>query len=133
MVKILVQADADHQVRDSCRCPCSPSGCSPLSVIQHQAMLCAPDSYLGRPYYHLLPLQILDWMLLVWEYRGIKAARTCLLEELRARKHLQLGMTHVCCWSSWNGERFDGERFLAKEERLEILEEESDFVTILNE
>lgn len=66
----------------------------------------------------------LEWLSLIEQHRGDAEARATLVSVIRELKHEELGMTHVCCNMSKDG--------LDRDTALEILEEESEFVELLD-
>ncbi|KAF8855102.1 hypothetical protein BDZ45DRAFT_805312 [Acephala macrosclerotiorum] len=124
-VRILLANGADALFRDSCRCPCSPNGCLPSTVLKYSA---CEDFFSTR-----VPVWSLEWLSLVLEHRGTGEAKTILLSFIRKAKFDEMDMTHVCC--SRNRDRFFPEllqkRLISDEDIDEILDEESEFIEIL--
>ncbi|KAL0941661.1 uncharacterized protein CTRU02_204424 [Colletotrichum truncatum] len=123
-VRILLSAGADVSSRDCCRCPCSPQGCLPTSVLPHSVTV------INAVFYTIFPIWTAEWLNLVHEYRSADEAKAILLSLLRRRKHEKLGMTHVCC------RRQDQRKFLhcdqVRDDEIDgIMEEESEFIELL--
>lgn len=123
---ILLTNKADLQCGDKCRCPCSPDGCLASGVLDYSASTRRFSSA------HV-PVWSLEWLSLVLEHRGISEAKTILLSFIRKAKFDELGMTHVCC----NRTRHQLWTLIFKKSVIsdddidEILDEESDFIEIL--
>ena len=123
IARILLADSADVLCRDSCRCPCSPNGCLPSALLPHAVY---------GSLFSSVPVWSLEWLSLVLEYRGKSEAKAILLSFIRKRKFDEMEMTHVCCtrnhkpfifrWPSMSDEDVD-----------EILDEESEFVQILED
>ena len=125
IVRILLANGADVLCRDSCRCPCSPSGCLPSALLTYS--VCA------RFFSARVPVWSLEWLNLVLEHRGTSEAKTILLSFIRKAKFDELEMTHVCCSrdKSCFSSRLFRKPSMPDEDIDEILDEESEFIEIL--
>ncbi|EXF73448.1 hypothetical protein CFIO01_09569 [Colletotrichum fioriniae PJ7] len=111
-------------VTDRCSCPCSPSGCLPGTNLAHEETLINP------------PVGTMEYLSLVLEHEGTLQATELLLSLIRKEKHHELGITHTCCERHWqhNGSEHFGAllpTYLLQDDVKEILDEESEFLEIL--
>jgi ankyrin repeat protein len=124
IVRILLANGADVLCRDSCRCPCSPNGCLPSALLQHAVC----ENFFSAS----LPVWSLEWLSLVLEYRGKSEAEEILLLFIRKGKFDEMEMTHVCCTRN-HISIFFRRPSMSDEDIDEILDEESEFVQILED
>lgn len=124
---ILLRSGVDPSVRDNCKCSCSPEGCLPAAALNATGKHWALGMGLGRR----LPLWTLEYLHMLEEYHPLSAAHESLLAIIRKAKHEELGMTHLCCQRM--GEYQEDAEPLDVEDADEILEEEDDFVQILEQ
>lgn len=123
----LLTGGADALHRDGCRCSCSPTGCLPHS---HRRW----DVFGPRRDFHRLII-IVEYLSLLEEYRRSEDAEYVLHSLVREAIHRDLGMTHVCC----RGTEALTSTIIAPGYRLpdedveQILDEESEFIAILEE
>ncbi|KAL2825876.1 hypothetical protein BJY01DRAFT_256150 [Aspergillus pseudoustus] len=112
---------------DGCKCPCAPEGCSIAALFKFHVD--------GE--YSLCTLIRTLWLLTLTEYHGCEeASKGLLLALLRRALFDRLDMTHVCCH---RGTGISSPRDTSRLEKGpiaephvgEILEEESEFITIL--
>lgn len=131
-VRLCLNAGADIFETDNCKCPCSPDGCTISCIFRTDFPLSPLSAGLGL-------LWSLEWVTLVDEHRGIEAARGVLLSLLRRVKSdpSDLDITHVCSQRGRGiatGRRRwydDQPRPLADDDIAEILDDESEFIDIL--
>lgn len=122
-LRLLLSKGADPFRADSCKCPCEPSGCSSGSVF-------------GLDYSEFAPLSnviaLFEWLSLISEFYGQQKATMILLTVIRRLKFDELDMTHVCCHSGRGKKPLCKKGKITEENRDEILEEEDEFVQLLN-
>lgn len=111
MVKIAMLLDqcADPLIRDGCRCPCSPEGCSPSTYLLSKVAMSSSYGYIWT----------LHWLLSLKEFQGPSTAQKALTDLIRVTQFNSLGMTHVCCQRKT---KYPGP--MEEEEINEILSEE---------
>lgn len=126
-LRVLLFNGADHLYRDGCRCPCSPNGCLPSAVLSHSV-----HNTFRLTGVHLWSF---EWLSLVLEHRGIREAKIILLSFIRKAKFDEMGMTHVCrgCGKDRSFLRPFQEPSISDEDIDEILDEESEFIKILED
>jgi hypothetical protein len=132
-IRLCLDAGIDIFETDSCRCACSPDGCTVSSVF----LVDFPSTWSesrrpGFPW-------SLEWVTLVEEHRGVEAARQVLLSLLRRAKchEFDIDITHTCCHRGraihaprWRG--FEHRPIpLADEAIIEIQDEERGLICIL--
>lgn len=143
-LRIFLTKGANPFLADNCRCPCAPSGCSSAAVFR----LCSHPG--NRP--ETTALEVIEWLSIIDEFYGQEEARAVLLSLVRRLKFDEMDMTHVCC----HGGRGLSGRFcktksgaskggtlkakdktvedgISEEDRNEILEEEVEFIQLLDE
>lgn len=111
----LLQQGADTSIRDNCRCPCAPDGCSAF------LRMLRPHGYHMTGY-----IWILECLLMLNEIQGQTVAQNMLYEINRLREFESADMTHVCCRSGQTAHKP-----MDDAEVDEIIDEESEFVTNL--
>lgn len=118
LIAKLLYHGADPLSHDTCRCPCSPEGCSPST-----RLLLPWSSQYSTGF-----VWILEWLLMLKESRGEANAQKALLELIRVSEFEKAGMTHLCCQrrASMPGP-------IAEDEVDEILDEERHFTAQLND
>lgn len=131
LVPLLLKFGADPTHRDRCRCSCGPQGCLPTVGINVTGLLGHASSEF------VPPLIALEFLHTLTEHKGITVAKHVLISFIRRIKHSQMDMTHVCCCRNPNLNTDDRGRPLFDwplndEDTDEILEEESDFIEILD-
>ncbi|RSM08691.1 hypothetical protein CDV31_008033 [Fusarium ambrosium] len=123
----LIPRGADVLIPDNCRCSCSVSGCLPTVV---GLALCfirtlAEDS----------AALLTEWIILIFEICGKETAKQILLATIRRSKHKKLDMTHTCCrrrqMDFFNDVPYPD--LMPEDDIDDILEEESEFTTILDD
>ncbi|PGH17531.1 hypothetical protein AJ79_01131 [Helicocarpus griseus UAMH5409] len=131
-INICLAAGADVFSSDGCLCPCAPSGCLSPSAFD----MCFATNVVFRVRPHVV--WTIEWMSLVEEYRGEKAAKKMVLSFLRRVLSDKHDITHVCCHRGhdlildcpfWH-KRYDP---IPEEDALEIVDEENEFVNRLEE
>ncbi|KAM7190127.1 hypothetical protein V8F20_009857 [Naviculisporaceae sp. PSN 640] len=137
IMRLCLDAGVDIFAADNCRCPCSPGGCTISSVFP-----VGPFETWFENVLEGMPERIwtLEWVTLVEEHRGVDAARQVLLSLLRRGKckESDIDITHTCCHRGrgiHSCRLFADERPkpLTDEDIAEILEEESEFIEILED
>lgn len=110
---------------DSCRCPCSPEGCS-LAAAFHTSF--RASIIIGAPSF----VWALELLSLVEETMGPEDSKKLLLGFMRRMKSDQLGLTHVCCH---RGQGLPWDLFepavIPDEDVDDILDEEEEFISEL--
>ncbi|WJG35726.1 uncharacterized protein FOBCDRAFT_186319, partial [Fusarium oxysporum Fo47] len=124
-LRVLLANDADVLSRDTCRCPCSPQGCLPASMLNHgihQVLRCTRA-----------PIWSLEWLSLVSEHRGENEAKTIVQSFIRRAKHDEMGMTHVCCQRErgYVFQHIRWEKPIPDDDIDDIIDEESEFIHVL--
>ncbi|KAH7118575.1 hypothetical protein B0J13DRAFT_458317 [Dactylonectria estremocensis] len=125
-VPTFLQLGADATHRDRCRCSCDPQGCKPTAAFDVTGWFFA-DSPEFAP-----PLFALEFIHSLREHEGISVSKLVLLSFIRRVKHHEMGMTHVCCHRNLRRGIYSCDEPLNDEDADDILEEESDFVEILD-
>lgn len=134
-IRICMEHGADSSLSDKCKCPCSPDGCSSSSVFSH-AFKTSVDSFLES---RVAWVWGFEWASTLEEYHGKQAAHDLLCSLIRRIKFDQLGMTHVCCHGGRSKPVLNDPYLARKPRPLEeadvndIIEEESEFIQILDE
>lgn len=119
---------------DDCICPCAPDGCLITTAFQPRRE--------EQRYSIWSPSVIwtLEWICLIKEYRGTEACKKTIQSFIRKAVVEELGITHVCCYidrgesvsSTWS-EDCSGQRYTAREDAEEIIDEESEFIDKLEQ
>lgn len=133
-VRLCLDAGVDIFAEDSCRCPCSPDGCT---------ISCFFSTEFSATDFRKVPgfLWSLEWATLVEEHCGVEAARRVLLSLLRRVRFDQadIANSHVCCHRGrgiakhGNFQRYGiSPRPIANEDIAEIADEEGEFVDMLD-
>jgi hypothetical protein len=128
-IKMCLAWNLDVSISDYCKCACSTEGCDSTTAF---------DIHFTSSIFSDLPnfVWAFEWLSLVEEYRGLDAAKLMLLSFLRRTISDMLGITHLCC------HRGEGVRSrlhnifqsdLTPEDVEEILDEEQEFIEILDE
>lgn len=127
-------ADARHS--DDCNCPCSPGGCSSSAFFVNGFQ----ESWLPSQRPEMDIMWVFEWQSILQDFYGDEAVREFMLSFIRRIEFDELGMTHVCCHS---GLGMTSEcdprlcRMLSEirdnENTCEILEEEGEFIDILEQ
>ncbi|KAF4972880.1 hypothetical protein FSARC_651 [Fusarium sarcochroum] len=128
-IRLCLRAGADPFATDDCICPCSPEGCHISSIFRLQFSSC----YFFDP----MPSSVwaFEFVSLLEEYCGIQAAEKLLLSLLRRIKcdQAQISIAHVCCHRGQGiGKTFSKFGHLEGEDIKEILDEESEFIDVLD-
>lgn len=125
VARMLLANDADVLCEDGCRCPCSPNGCLPSALLKYSI-------YEGLFSAHI-PVWSLEWLNLLLEHRSPTEAKRILLSFIRKAKFDEMEMTHVCCgrYTGWFSSEFLQKPPMSNEDIDEILDEESEFIEIL--
>lgn len=117
---VLVTHGVDVLMPDKCRCSCSTSGCLPT-----------PDMGSFERSTESSAVFLMEWIILILETCGIATAKRSLLASIRRAEHKRLGMPHTCCK---RGGSISSARVVMPDEDIdEILEEEAEFITLLDE
>jgi hypothetical protein len=128
-IKLCLSAGADPFAADKCICPCSPDGCHIASKL---GLEFSPFSFFsGTPD----PVWVLEFISLVEEYRGLRAAERLLLSLLRRVRcdQIDISIAHVCCHRGRTiGEIGFEDRSLESEDIEDILDEENYFINVLD-
>ncbi|KAI8686726.1 hypothetical protein NCS56_00333500 [Fusarium sp. Ph1] len=121
----LVTRSADVLIPDNCRCSCSVSGCLPTVVdgIKGPCDVRTPTEMSAVP--------LTEWVILIFETLGIETAKQTLLATIRQAEHKKLDMTHTCCRRTPYYDR--NPDTMPEDDIDDIIEEESDFIRILDE
>ncbi|KAI5456369.1 hypothetical protein BGZ63DRAFT_496357 [Mariannaea sp. PMI_226] len=122
-VLALVTRGADCMAKDDCRCSCSPGGCFPAAALGHSV-----DIAWGRARLSIWSLEFLSILL---EEKGENVAKPNLLSFIRKAKHSELDMKHVCEHPNVNFDQLSRFRKMSDDDIDEILDEESEFIEIL--
>jgi hypothetical protein len=85
------------QFHDSCRCYCSPSGCSPFKVYLHTS---TSPFYSGRR--RSAKRQADCWQRLTAFANKSPDFLECQLQAIRLATFDELGLAHTCCTRLWN-------------------------------
>lgn len=125
VARMLLANGADVLCEDGCRCPCSPNGCLPSALLKYSI---SQDFCSAR-----VPVWSLEWLNLLLEHRSPSDAKRILLSFIRKAKFDEMGMTHVCCsrYTDWSSSRLLHKTPISNEDIGEILDEESEFIKIL--
>ena len=115
--------------QDSCRCVCSPSGCTPMTTFVLQYLLKKFSKFSSDNKF--LPKDVFNISQMLWTwYQGITAAggnyETLRKELFRLLTFEHLEITHTCCQRPSRG-RWPKPR-MPQEDTHEIQEEESEFI-----
>ncbi|KAG7419845.1 Myotrophin [Fusarium oxysporum f. sp. rapae] len=128
-IKLCLSAGADPFAADNCTCPCSPDGCHIASKL---GLEFSPFSFLsGIPD----PVWVLEFISLVEDYRGLRAAEKLLLSLHRRIRcdRTDISIAHVCCHRGRAIGRIGfQDRSLQSEDIEDILDEENDFIDVLD-
>ncbi|RSL65972.1 hypothetical protein CEP51_012909 [Fusarium floridanum] len=123
----LITRGADVLIPDNCRCSCSVSGCLPIVV---DFALC-----FVRTLEEDSAALLTEWIILIFEICGKETAKQILLATIRRSEHKRLDMTHTCC--EWRQMDFFNDvpypDLMPEDDIDDILEEESEFTTILDD
>ena len=133
-IRLCLDAGVDIFETDSCRCPCSPGGCTISSVFSVDFLSTLLEFRPGM-------LWTLEWVTLVEEHHGVEDARRVLLLLLRRAmcNESEIDITHTCCH---RGRGIAGrERYLYEdrppplthEDITDIQNEESEFIDALED
>jgi ankyrin repeat protein len=125
VARMLLVNGADVLCEDGCRCPCSPNGCLPSVALKYSI---SQDFFSAS-----VPVWSLEWLNLLLEHRSPSDAKRNLLSFIRKAKFDEMGMTHVCCgrYTGWFSSEFLQKPPISDENIDEILDEESEFIKIL--
>jgi hypothetical protein len=113
----LLHYGADTSIHDDCRCPCAPGGCPAL-----RRLLRPHGLFIGY-------IWIMECLLMLIDIQGRKIAQKALFEIERVHEFEKADMTHVCC----NRKFSRADEPMDNAEIDEIIEEEKEFVAILDE
>lgn len=134
-IRRCLERGADQCYSDDCKCPCSPEGCSSSALFQikFREMWSLQDR---RPDI----LWAFEWQSILREALGEEAVKEFLLSFIRRIEFDELGMTHVCCHrgvgtpvKSDFGHFRPHPKAMDEQDMADILEEEGDFIDILDE
>ncbi|KAK4121634.1 hypothetical protein N657DRAFT_647819 [Parathielavia appendiculata] len=131
-IKLCLEAGIDIFDGDNCKCPCSPDGCTISCIFM--------TDFSSSTYFGPGLLWSLEWVTLVEEHCGVEAARRVLLSLLRRIKcdEPDIEINHVCCHrgraiATRRRRMYQAQpRPLADDDIVEILDEESGFIDLLN-
>jgi hypothetical protein len=130
-IKLCLARGADVFLSDSCDCPClDGNGCHTSSAFDFGFNF---DLYGSRTGF----VWAFEWLSIVEEFRGLEASKLMLLSFLRRTQSDMIGITHFCCHRG-RGVRVRDyglfrPRVLSNEDVREILDEEEEFLEILEE
>ncbi|RYC86302.1 hypothetical protein BFJ63_vAg10825 [Fusarium oxysporum f. sp. narcissi] len=128
-IKLCLSAGADPFAADNCICPCSPDGCHIASKL---GLEFSSFSFLSEiPD----PVWVLEFISLVEDYRGLRAAEKLLLSLHRRIRcdQTDISITHVCCHRGRAIGRIGfQDRSLHSEDIEDILDEENAFIDVLD-
>ncbi|KAK4097834.1 hypothetical protein N658DRAFT_488911 [Parathielavia hyrcaniae] len=138
-IRLCLDAGVDIFDGDSCKCPCSPGGCTISGIFSIDFPTSTFYSFEVAPGL----FWSLEWVTLVEEHCGVEAAKRVLLSLLRRVKCDQpdIAIGHVCCHrghgiaagKGWRSYMFGNQpRPLADDDIADILDEESDFIDLLD-
>lgn len=134
-IRYCLDRGANQRHSDDCKCPCSPEGCSSSALFQikFREMWSFQDQCPDI-------LWAFEWQLILREALGEEAVKEFLLSLIRRVEFDELGMTHVCCHRGVGTPLKSGfvdfrphPKAMDKQDMAEILEEEGDFIDILDE
>lgn len=128
-IKLCLSAGADPFAADNCICPCSPDGCHIASKL---ALKFSPHSFHSGI---SDPVWVFEFISLVEEYCGLRAARKLLLSLHRRVRcdQIDISIAHVCCHRGRAIGRIGFEdRSLKSEDIEDILDEENEFIDVLD-
>jgi len=129
-IKLYLSAGADIFLPDNCACPCvsDSNGCHTSSMFCFRFdsnTLQSPPGFMWA----------FKWLTIVEEFRGYEAAKQMLLSFIRRTQADMVDITHVCCH---RGKGVASRAYgihkptkLANDDVLEILDEEDEFIEIL--
>lgn len=119
-IRVLLNNEADPFLGDKCDCACSggESGCTP----SHLAL----RGTFGAYHNDREDIWILEYVDIVREVKGHKAAEQCLLDVLRLVKFHELELTHTC--HRHHDYNFLDERHIEEDEIKEIHDEEKELI-----
>ncbi|EEU38264.1 uncharacterized protein NECHADRAFT_77057 [Fusarium vanettenii 77-13-4] len=119
----LVTRGADSLISDNCRCSCSVLGCLPIAPER--------ENEVSRSEAETRVILLTECIILILEICGTETAKQTLLAIIRQIEHKKLGMTHTCCRRT---PCYDEDSDLMPEDDIDdILEEESEFIRLLDE
>jgi ankyrin repeat protein len=91
-MNLILRRGADVLLTDTCECPCSPGGCSPMSIALHQALeVTRPMSY--RDVLNTLPVDLAIGLLAY----GDEKLRTLSATVATFSTFVESGRKHSCC------------------------------------
>ncbi|ETS81576.1 hypothetical protein PFICI_06578 [Pestalotiopsis fici W106-1] len=105
-----------NQHHDTCRCHCSPSGCSPFKVYLHAYI---STSFTERR--RSAKRQAERWQMSTALSNKSSDFLECQLQAIRLATFDELGLAHTCCTRLWDKE---GELFAPEEEEMMELQKE---------
>jgi hypothetical protein len=131
-IKLCLARGADVFLSDNCDCPCvlDGNGCHTSSAFDLGFNI---NRYGSPPGF----MWALEWISIVEDFLGLEASKTMLLSFLRRTQAGMIDITHFCCHRGKGVcERDYGlcrPRILSNEDIREILDEEEEFLEILEE
>jgi hypothetical protein len=93
---ILLSNGVDVSSTDNCTCPCSSSGCLPVSVLKLEAQSCL-GTRINNPFW------IFEWLCTLEDYGKFTEAKTNALSILRQDKFDETSLVHTCCYYDREG------------------------------
>ncbi|KAL2692465.1 hypothetical protein Neosp_002874 [[Neocosmospora] mangrovei] len=123
----LVTLGAGSLISDNCRCSCSVSGCLPATPERDDRL-----SDFQEPR-ELSVILLMEWSILILETCGIETAKKSILGTIRRIEHNKLGMTHTCCGRKGYPTKNSTPKPMPEGDIEDILEEEIEFIRILDE
>lgn len=135
-IRCCLELGADPRHSDNCKCPCSPDGCSSSAFFANvfDDTLFTDQGPTADIFW------VFEWQSILQDFHGDVALKDFLLSFIRRIKFDELGMTHVCCHE---GSGIPTEctadifgtypKRLDNEDVCDILEEEDEFINILDQ
>ncbi|KAL1848356.1 hypothetical protein Daus18300_013638 [Diaporthe australafricana] len=134
-IRCCLHLGASPRHSDECKCPCSPAGCSSSAFFATGF----EDSFFSSVHKGADIFWVFEWQSILRDLHGEEVVKEFLLSFLRRIKFDELGMTHVCCHRG-SGMSVECRSFIhdtgpkiADEDISDILEEEDEFIDILDQ
>lgn len=127
-LRTVLSSNVDPNVGDHCPCACSSNGCSPSTMLMKQLLSGYEIGF--RPTGLVLSI---EWLLLLQELVSYDAAEKAFAELGRFLLFNSSGLTHVCCRPKTSRLSWWQESPIDQEDISEILEEEEELITALEE
>lgn len=135
-IRCCLALGADPRHSDDCRCPCSPNGCSSSAFFPNDF----DSTWFTVQGATTDIFWVFEWQSILQDFHGDMALKSFLLAFIRRIKFDELGMTHVCCHEGWGiplefTAALIGSypKRLDNEDVCDILEEEDEFIAILDQ